>query len=68
MILFLIGQIKIILKSYATSPIASKRYTDVNLNKSIAIIFGSENKGLTKKVINLSNNTISIPMLGQMIH
>ena len=51
-------------ESYATSPIADKNYTDVIYNKSIAIIFGSEDDGLTKEVINLSDQEISIPMLG----
>ena len=51
-------------ESYATSPIADKNYTDVIYNKSIAIIFGSEDDGLTKEVINLSDHEISIPMLG----
>ena len=53
------------IKTFATSPQASTRYTDINFNQSLAIIFGSENKGLSNKVIDLSNNTISIPMLGQ---
>ena len=51
--------------SYATSPSALQKYTEVEFKKSIAIIFGSEDKGLTKEVIDLSDHKISIPMLGQ---
>ena len=53
------------IKTFATSPSASVNYTDVNFNQSSAIIFGSEDKGLSDKIMNSSDHIISIPMLGQ---
>lgn len=50
----------------ATSPNSKIIYTHVNLNKSIAIAFGTEQLGLSKIWMENSNTLVRIPMVGNV--
>ena len=45
---------------------AEKNIYDVDLKIPIAIIMGSEQKGINKSVINLSNESVKLPMYGKI--
>lgn len=50
----------------STTPSSKTFYTDVNLNKPIAIAFGTEQLGLSKIWMENSDTLIKIPMLGKV--
>lgn len=50
----------------ATSPRADRSLFEVNLSGPVAMIFGSEGRGLDEDVIALANQPVSIPMAGAM--
>ena len=45
---------------------SDKNIYDVNLKGPLAIIMGSEQKGINKSVINLSNESVKLPMYGKI--
>ena len=45
---------------------AEKNIYDVDLKVPLAIIMGSEQKGINKSVINLSNESVKLPMYGKI--
>ena len=45
---------------------AEKNIYDVDLKGPLAIIMGSEQKGINKSVINLSNESVKLPMYGKI--
>ena len=45
---------------------SEKNIYDVDLNVPLAIIMGSEQKGINKSVINLSNESVKLPMYGKI--
>ena len=45
---------------------SEKNIYDVNLKGPLAIIMGSEQKGINKSVINLSNESVKLPMYGKI--
>ena len=51
-------------KLIATSPHAEKDINDLIIDKPIAIVFGTEKDGITKDVVNLSDELYKIPMYG----
>jgi len=50
--------------SFATSPDASKFYTEQNFNIPLALIIGTEHNGLSDFWLNQADEKIKIPMLG----
>lgn len=51
---------------YGTALTASKRYDKINYSHPSAIIMGTEATGLSDKWLNVSDQNIIIPMLGEM--
>jgi len=49
----------------AATPLSNKNYTDINLCPAVAIVLGSEAKGLTKIWFNKADMLVKIPMLGK---
>ena len=49
-------------KIVATSIEKSKSYTEVDYKGGVAVVFGSEADGLSKKWLKLANETVKIPM------
>ncbi len=49
----------------STTPTSKTIYTDINLNKPIAIVFGTEQLGLSRIWMENSDTLIKIPMLGK---
>ena len=47
---------------YSLSEKGSNTIYDINFKKSIGIIMGSEDKGISKGIISLSQETIKIPI------
>jgi len=45
---------------------SEKNIYDVDLNVPLAIIMGSEQKGINKSIINLSNESVKLPMYGKI--
>ena len=41
---------------------ATKNISETNLNKSVGIVMGNENKGISKGVLNLCDEQIKIPI------
>ena len=41
-------------------------FYDIDLKVPLAIIMGSEQKGINKSVINLSNESVKLPMYGKI--
>lgn len=54
------------IKHFAAELNASEKYHNLNLRGKIAIAFGTEATGLSKKMIDSANQRIKIPMLGQI--
>ena len=54
------------IKVYATSLDAKKNIEKINYNSSCAVVFGSENLGISKFWITNSDQLIKIPMLGSI--
>lgn len=52
------------INSYATTPATEKIYTDINFSNSCAIVFGTEDKGLSQEWLDQAIEKIKIPMLG----
>lgn len=52
------------IRMIAALPDASQRYTDTNLTGSIAIVMGSEARGLQPEWLNVADEQVSIPMFG----
>ncbi len=52
------------IKIYATLSHSTRRYTDVDLDLSILLLFGSEGRGIPERYIKYIDETLSIPMLG----
>jgi tRNA G18 (ribose-2'-O)-methylase SpoU len=50
---------------YATSPRATISYTELDLRKPIAFVFGSESLGLSEREEVLADKVISLPMPGK---
>lgn len=53
-------------KIFATSLKASKYYFDANLTNKTAFIFGNESKGISAEVAALSDERLTIPILGNV--
>ena len=51
-------------KIVTTSPAAERVYWQQGYNGKTAIVFGSEDKGLTDEWLSVSDSSVSIPMLG----
>lgn len=45
---------------------SNKNIYDVNFKKSVALIMGSEQKGINKSVLNMSDEIIKLPMYGKI--
>ncbi|MBN2777417.1 MAG: RNA methyltransferase [Bacteroidales bacterium] len=54
------------IKYYAAELNASEKYHNLNLRGRIAVAFGTEATGLSKKMIDNADQRIKIPMLGQI--
>jgi TrmH family RNA methyltransferase len=54
------------IKIFSTNSKTKTSFMDVNYTKAVAIIFGSENKGLSRKWFDISDKQIKIPMLEEM--
>ena len=54
------------ISTYAAALPAKKLYTDIDFKKSCAIIFGTEDKGLSDEWIELVDEQIIIPMNGEI--
>lgn len=52
------------ISSYAATPDTDKLYTDSNFSDSSAIVFGTEDKGLSDEWLDRATEKIKIPMLG----
>jgi TrmH family RNA methyltransferase len=50
----------------ATSPRATQTIYDVDLSGPIAMIFGSEGRGLPEEVLSMANQLVQIPMSGKV--
>ena len=50
------------IKIVGMSEKANKSIYEFDFTKSLAIILGSEDKGISKSIINLSNETLKIPI------
>lgn len=51
-------------KIVATSPHASLDINDLDLNQPIALVFGTEKKGVSNSVVNMADELVCIPMYG----
>lgn len=51
---------------YALDPEATKPYTDLDLRRAIALVFGSEGKGIRRNVLAKCDDQASIPMHGHV--
>lgn len=45
---------------------ASQNIYSINLKKGVALVMGSEHKGINKSVINISDNVVKLPMYGKI--
>ena len=45
---------------------AEKNIYDVNLKRPVAIVMGSEQKGINKSVLSLSNEMVKLPIFGKI--
>ena len=50
----------------ATSEKAEKNIYDLSLKKSLAIIMGSEERGISSSVLKLSDEMVKLPMFGKI--
>ena len=50
----------------ATSEKAEKNIYDLSLKKSLAIIMGSEERGISPSVLKLSDEMVKLPMFGKI--
>ena len=50
----------------AASEKADKNIYDLSLKKSVAIIMGSEERGISSSVIKLSDEVVKLPMFGKI--
>lgn len=53
-------------KTVCTDALASSSYTEVDWRSSIAVILGPESTGLTDNEISIANQTVKIPMYGEV--
>lgn len=51
---------------YAASEKAEKFYTEVDMKQPVAIIMGSEDKGIDEELLNIASECIKIPQKGQI--
>ena len=51
---------------FAANEKASTVYTSVNFNVPAGIIMGSEEKGISERVLNLANHQVKIPVMGKI--
>lgn len=51
---------------YAASEKAERYYTEVDMNLPLAIIMGSEDKGIDEELLNIASDCIKIPQRGQI--
>jgi TrmH family RNA methyltransferase len=54
------------IKIFATSIEASQNYLKTNFKKASALVFGSEDRGLSKDWLKVADERITIPMLGNI--
>ena len=52
--------------SIATSPHAEPVYTDIDLTRSLAVVVGTEQVGLSEEWLNAADINVRIPMLGKI--
>ena len=45
---------------------SNKNIYDVNFKKPVALIMGSEQKGINKSVLNMSDEIVKLPMYGKI--
>ena len=45
---------------------ANKNVYDVDFTKPVAVIMGSEQRGINKSIINLSDEVVKLPMYGKI--
>ena len=45
---------------------ASQNIYSINLKKGVALVMGSEHKGINKSVINISDHVVKLPMYGKI--
>ena len=50
----------------STSEKANKNIYDVDFTKPVAVIMGSEQRGINKSIINLSDEVVKLPMYGKI--
>ena len=50
----------------STSEKANKNVYDVDFTKPVAVIMGSEQRGINKSIINLSDEVVKLPMYGKI--
>ena len=50
----------------AASEKANKNVYDVDFTKPVAVIMGSEDRGINKSIINLSDEVVKLPMYGKI--
>ncbi len=53
-------------KIIAASEKATQSYTDISYNEPIAIVMGAEDKGISPEIMELCNEKVSIPILGNI--
>ncbi len=51
-------------KIVATSPHATQTLAELNINKPVAMVFGTEKDGLSQDAIDMADETVRIPMYG----
>lgn len=54
------------IKIVAATEKANELYTDANLNTPLCIVMGSEEKGISSKLLQLADQQLKIPILGQI--
>jgi 23S rRNA (guanosine2251-2'-O)-methyltransferase len=54
------------LQIVAATEKAKNYYYDINYNKPLALILGSEEKGVSDEYLKLCDNTVKIPMIGEI--
>lgn len=54
------------IRVYAATEKAEKYYTDVDMTQPIAVVMGSEDKGIDEELLNIVTERIKIPQLGQI--